>query len=105
MVRPHLPTRKRDTHKYEVGTVLVIAGSAKYLGAAEMACRAALRGGAGLVTLAAEGRFANTWPELIHEGLEWREKPLERLSGISENRAQGSGHRAGVGRAGRASLA
>ncbi len=87
-VRPHQPTRGQDTHKYEVGTVLVVAGSAKYLGAAEMACRAALRGGAGLVTLAAEGRFAGTWPELIHEGLEWRERPLEALSNIGDNRAQ-----------------
>ncbi len=87
-VRPHLPTRKQDTHKYEVGTVLVVAGSAKYLGAAELACRAALRGGAGLVTLAAEGRFTDTWPELIHEGLEWRKRPLETLSGVSDNRAQ-----------------
>ena len=87
-VRPHQPTREQDTHKYEVGTVLVIAGSAKYLGAAEMACRAALRGGAGLVTLAAEGRFSGTWPELIHEELEWREKPLETLAGVSDTRAQ-----------------
>ncbi|CAA9587393.1 MAG: NAD(P)H-hydrate epimerase / ADP-dependent (S)-NAD(P)H-hydrate dehydratase [uncultured Truepera sp.] len=87
-VSPHQPTRAQDTHKYEVGTVLVIAGSAKYLGAAEMACRAALRGGAGLVTLAAEGRFAGTWPELIHEGLEWRANPLDMLARISDARAQ-----------------
>ena len=87
-VRPYLPTREQDTHKYEVGTVLVVAGSAIYLGAAEMACRAALRGGAGLVTLAAEGRFAGTWPELIHEGLEWREGPLEALAAIPDARAQ-----------------
>jgi len=87
-VRPHLPTRAADTHKYEVGTVLVVAGSARYLGAAELACRAALRGGAGLVTLAAEGSFPGTWPELIHEGLDWQQEPLATLSRIGENRAQ-----------------
>ena len=87
-VRPHLPTRTEDTQKYAVGTVLVIAGSAQYLGAAEMACRAALRGGAGLVTLAAEGSFPGTWPELIHMPLEWDQNPLEMISNIGDNRAQ-----------------
>lgn len=87
-VRVHLPTRSADTQKYEVGTVLVIAGSARYLGAAEMACRAALRGGAGLVTLAAEGGFPATWPEFIHERLEWDVAPLETVSRIGKNRAQ-----------------
>ncbi len=87
-VRPHLPTRAEDTQKYAVGTVLVIAGSAQYLGAAEMACRAALRGGAGLVTLAAEGSFPGTWPELIHEKLEWDKNPLEMIAAVGDNRAQ-----------------
>lgn len=87
-VRASLPTRSEDTQKYAVGTVLVIAGSAKYLGAAEMACRAALRGGAGLVTLAAEGSFSGTWPELIHEQLVWDQNPLESVSRIGDNRAQ-----------------
>lgn len=87
-VRPQLPTRAEDTHKYEVGTVLVIAGSARYLGAAELACRAALRGGAGLVTLAAEGSFSGTWPELIHERLAWQQNPLDTLAKIGDNRAQ-----------------
>lgn len=87
-VRAQLPTRSEDTHKYEVGTVLVIAGSARYLGAAEMACRAALRGGAGLVTLAAEGSFSATWPEFIVEKLEWQREPLTTLAGIGESRAQ-----------------
>ncbi len=87
-VRAHLPTRNPDTHKYEVGTVLVIAGSAKYLGAAEMACRAALRAGAGLVTLAAEGSFPGTWPEVIHERLEWDASPLDALADIGDARAQ-----------------
>ena len=87
-VRPQLPTRAEDTQKYAVGTVLVIAGSAQYLGAAEMACRAALRGGAGLVTLAAEGSFPGTWPELIHTSLEWNKNPLEMIAAVGDNRAQ-----------------
>lgn len=87
-VRRHLPTRDPDTHKYAVGTVLVVAGSAQYLGAAEMACRAALRGGAGLVTLAAAGSFAGTWPEIIHERLAWTQDPLAKLAEVGDNRAQ-----------------
>jgi ADP-dependent NAD(P)H-hydrate dehydratase / NAD(P)H-hydrate epimerase len=86
--RPHLPARAADTHKYEVGTVLVVAGSERYLGAAELACRAALRGGAGLVTLAAADRFLGTWPELIHEPLDWADRPLETLAQIGAHRAQ-----------------
>jgi len=87
-VRAQLPTREQDTHKYEVGTVLVVAGSARYLGAAEMACRAALRGGAGLVTVAGEARFTNSWPEIIFETLSWDEDPLAQLSEVGDNRAQ-----------------
>lgn len=47
------PSRPRDAHKTSVGTVLVVAGSRGMTGAAFMAAEAALRAGAGLVTLAA----------------------------------------------------
>ena len=87
-VSKHLPTRPQDTHKYEVGTVLVVAGSEQYLGAAEMACRAALRAGAGLVTVAGEARFTNTWAEIIFQPLHWDEGPLEQLADVSPKRAQ-----------------
>ena len=87
-VRAHLPTRSQDTQKYEVGTVLVIAGSEQYLGAAEMACRAALRAGAGLVTVAGEARFTNTWPEIIFQPLHWDDEPLKTLADLSSKRAQ-----------------
>lgn len=46
---PKLPPRRRDSHKGNFGTVLVIAGSEGMLGAAILCARAALRGGAGLV--------------------------------------------------------
>jgi hydroxyethylthiazole kinase-like uncharacterized protein yjeF len=46
------PPRRPDTHKGDYGHLLVIAGSVGKTGAAAMACEAALRMGAGLVTLA-----------------------------------------------------
>jgi NAD(P)H-hydrate epimerase len=49
---PELPRRPRDGHKGTFGTVLVVAGSHGMLGAAILAARGALRGGAGLVRCA-----------------------------------------------------
>lgn len=49
---PPLPGRRRDAHKGGCGRVLVVAGSRGMLGAACLASEAALRAGAGLVTLA-----------------------------------------------------
>jgi hydroxyethylthiazole kinase-like uncharacterized protein yjeF len=87
-VRAWMPARARDAHKYQVGTVLVIAGSTRYLGAAELACRGALRAGAGLVTLAAEARLAGGWPEAVFSPLSWDEEPLEQLAAIDPKRRQ-----------------
>lgn len=81
------PARPAHAHKYSVGTVLVVAGSVRYLGAAELACRGAYRGGAGLVTLAAESRLSGAWPETVFEPLDWDGTPLETLRGIDEKRA------------------
>ena len=47
-----LPERASDAHKGTFGRVLVIAGSARYPGAAVLAAKAAYRAGAGLVTIA-----------------------------------------------------
>jgi ADP-dependent NAD(P)H-hydrate dehydratase / NAD(P)H-hydrate epimerase len=63
-----LPRRRSDAHKYRAGTVLVAGGSARYAGAAELAARAALRAGAGYVTLATASRHPNSWPELVAIG-------------------------------------
>lgn len=49
---PKLPVRRRETHKGELGRVLVIAGSRGMVGAACLAGDAALRSGAGLVRIA-----------------------------------------------------
>ena len=56
--------RETDVHKHAAGSVLCIAGSAGKLGAALLVGKAALRGGAGLVTLA-------SWPDAV-DALELR---------------------------------
>ena len=51
-LRPLLPARPKNSHKGDYGRVLVIAGSRGMAGAAVLAARAALKSGAGLVTVA-----------------------------------------------------
>ena len=53
-----LPSRKWDAHKYDVGKVLVIAGSRSFTGAAVLAADSSLIGGAGAAILAS--------PESLH---------------------------------------
>ena len=50
-LRSLLPPRDFDTHKGQCGRVAVIAGSQKYPGAARLCSAAAVKAGAGLVTL------------------------------------------------------
>lgn len=49
---PMLRRRKRDAHKGNFGKLFILAGSVGYTGAPVLASRAAVRSGAGLVTLA-----------------------------------------------------
>jgi len=87
-VRPMLPQRAPDAHKYQVGTVLVVAGSSRYLGAAVICAHAALRAGAGLVTLAGPERPHSLPPEVIHEAVSWDDKPLDTLAALAPKRQQ-----------------
>ncbi len=69
---PRLPPRAPDAHKGQFGRVLVLGGSRGLVGAAAIAAEAALRAGAGLVTvgcprsvypiLAAKVTCPMTWP-------------------------------------------
>jgi NAD(P)H-hydrate epimerase len=53
--RGTLPVRRADSHKGTYGHVLAVAGSQGKTGAAALVAKAALRSGAGLVTVAARG--------------------------------------------------
>src|SRR6267378_8025204 len=53
-----IPPRPRNAHKNDFGHLLAVAGSAGKSGAAVLVCEAALRAGAGLVTLAARPEIA-----------------------------------------------
>ncbi len=52
-ITPHFRRRRPDAHKGRFGHLVVVAGSPDKPGAAGLCCRAAVRSGAGLVTLAA----------------------------------------------------
>ncbi|HZH82833.1 MAG TPA: NAD(P)H-hydrate dehydratase [Phototrophicaceae bacterium] len=66
-VRRLVPRRAPDTHKGTYGHVLVIAGSRGKTGAAILACRAAMRSGAGLTTLAAPRSLNNIFASSLIE--------------------------------------
>lgn len=85
-----LPKRLRCTHKGKYGHVLVIGGDQGYTGAARLAGEAALRCGAGLVSIATRSSHAallnSHRPELMCHGVESAEalKPLlERATVIA----------------------
>ena len=82
-----VPRREADTHKGSYGHLLVIAGSRGKTGAAILACRAALRSGAGLVTLAAprslNAIFATALVEAMTEPL--RENAREEIEAMSDD--------------------
>ena len=56
---PKLPRRRRDAHKGEFGRLFILAGSREYTGAPVLCANAAVRTGAGLVTLAVP---EEVWP-------------------------------------------
>lgn len=58
-IRQLLPVRPRFSHKGDYGRVLLVCGSVGFIGAAALAARAALRTGAGLITVATPRQV---WP-------------------------------------------
>jgi NAD(P)H-hydrate epimerase len=82
-----VPRRESDTHKGDYGHVIVFAGSRGKTGAAILACRAAMRSGAGLVTLAAPRSlnpiFATALIEVMTEPL--RDNADEEMEPLSDH--------------------
>lgn len=66
-VARRLPVRAPTTHKGNCGHVVVIGGSLGRTGAAKMAAEAALRAGAGLVTLAGPASLSASWASACPE--------------------------------------
>jgi len=81
-----VPRREADTHKGTYGHLVVVAGSRGKTGAAILACRSAMRAGAGLVTLAAprslNSIFATSLVEAMTEPL--RENSREEMEALSD---------------------
>ncbi|MFT3742248.1 MAG: NAD(P)H-hydrate dehydratase [Gammaproteobacteria bacterium] len=83
-LRPQLPDRDKQAHKGLFGHVLVLGGNRGLLGAARLAGEAALRVGAGLVSLATRpdhaALIAAIRPELMCHGVENEEECQALLS-------------------------
>ncbi|HJB26583.1 MAG TPA: NAD(P)H-hydrate dehydratase [Firmicutes bacterium] len=69
MVSAAIPDRKADANKGDFGKLMLLAGSASMMGAAQIAAKAALRCSAGLVTLAAPRRVTRTLTSSIPEAV------------------------------------
>lgn len=93
-LRSALPPRRRTSHKGAYGRVLVIGGGRGMAGAVRMAGEAALRVGAGLVTIATRAEnvaaIVSARPEIICRGVERREE-LNALVEESDVLALGPG--------------
>ena len=82
-----LPRRDPEGHKGTFGTVVCVAGSLDYLGAALLTAMSAVRGGAGLVVLAVpeslQSIVAGRVPEVVTLGLP-RDAPaaFKRIEGV-----------------------
>jgi NAD(P)H-hydrate epimerase len=79
-IRAHFPPRAADSHKGSFGHLLIVAGSLGKTGAAALAARGALRGGAGLVTVATA---ASQQPIVAALGMEHMTEPLAETAAQS----------------------
>ncbi len=64
-----LPKRRRNLHKGQCGHLLIVAGSTGMAGAAAMCARAALRSGAGLVSIACPEGIVNILQSLAPQAM------------------------------------
>ncbi len=82
-----VPSRTADSHKGSYGHLLIVAGTRGKTGAAVLACRAAMRTGAGLVTLAAprslNSIFATALVEVMTEPL--RDNAREEMESLGDD--------------------
>lgn len=80
-----LPCRARDAHKGDSGHVMVIGGDIGFGGAAAMAAEAALRTGAGLVSVATQPEHVSALlarrPELMVKGVSSGQELMPLLNG------------------------
>ena len=93
-VRAHRPGRGPDAHKYEVGTLLLVAGRPGMAGAAVLAGRAALRTGVGLLRVASPPENRAILQEAVPEAIyvdATDEDALEEALGGSDAVAVGPG--------------
>lgn len=77
-----LPARPRSSHKGTFGHLLVVAGSVGKTGAAVMTARAALRSGAGLVTVASSQSAISMMAPMVPEVM-WEPLPETASGGIA----------------------
>lgn len=73
-----LPKRPYDAHKYSVGKIFAIAGSAGLTGAAKMSCESALRSGCGGVLLLTTQKLLNVYAKSLKEVMTF---PLKNNNG------------------------
>ncbi len=83
-VRGVLPDVAADTHKYEVGALGVLAGSAGMTGAAILTATGAIRAGAGLVVLGVPSSTLNVFEEAVVEAIK---VPLPEIEGQLDEKA------------------
>ncbi len=79
-VAENIPLKESWTYKYKVGSLLVVAGSAGFTGAASMTCMGALRSGAGIVTLVCPWELNNIFEEKLTEVITY---PVEQTEDVS----------------------
>lgn len=83
-VRGVLPEQQDETHKYSVGALAVLAGSAGMTGAAVLTARGAIRAGAGLVMLGVPSSTLDVFESAVTEAIK---VPLPEAEGQLEAKA------------------